>query len=288
MDIIISYGTVISFSIYAILITSFIVTKSCLQIKISLSLLSLLLLAAASFKLIEFYALPFIVALFAVAFIHIGSNGLKIKRLALLFLSGLVLTFSLHIIPGFNNELLFSSKHFGASGLPFKLYANLDKALAGFAILIAIGQNLKWRISLKTFYLILCTTFAFFAFSFLLGAKLDPKLGELTFAFIFFNLLVTCIAEEAFFRLVIQNSTHKLSKGFMKGWLAVFITAIIFMLAHFHTGVGAEKRLLLIFIAGLLYGGIYLKTKSFGSSVVAHFTINIIYFSFFAFPATFH
>jgi len=288
LDIIISQGTVLSFSIYATLILSFITTKPCQLIKTSLFLLSLLLLIAALFKLIELYALLFIVALFVSAFVHIGSQGVITKKLALLFLSGLALAFSLHIIPGFNNELLFSSKHFGASNLPFKLYANLDKALAGFAILIAIGQNLKWSVPLKTSYLILFTTLLFFSLCLLLGAKLDPKLGELTLAFIFFNLLVTCIAEEAFFRLVIQNGIHNLSKGFMQGWLAVFITAVIFMLAHFHTGVGAEKRLLLIFIAGLLYGGIYLKSKSFGSAVIAHFIINIIYFSFFAFPATFN
>ena len=287
MDVSISQGTVLSFSIYAILILSFITTKPSQKMKVSLSLLSLFLLSAASFKLIELYALPFIIVLFAAALVHIGSQGAA-KKLGLLILSGLALVFSLHIIPGFNNELLFSSKYFGESGLPYKLYANLDKALAGFAILIAIGQNLTWRVSLKDTYLILCTTFTFFAICLLLGAKLDPKLGELTLAFIFFNLLVTCIAEEAFFRLVIQNEIHHLSKGFMKGWFAAFITAIIFMLAHFHTGVGAEKRLLLIFIAGLFYGGIYLKSKSFGSVVIAHFTINIIYFSFFAFPATFN
>mgnify|MGYP000476911776 CR=1 FL=1 len=255
--------------------------------KVSLSLLSILLLSAVSFQLIEFYALPFIVVLFATSLVHISSQGAT-KKLATLFLSGCALAFSLHIIPGFNNELLFSSERFGASNLPFKLYANLDKALAGFALLIAIGHNLKWGVTLKSLNFIFCTTLLFFSLCLLLDAKLDPKLGELTLAFMFFNLVVTCIAEETFFRLVVQNGIHNLSKGFMKGWFAVFIAAFIFMLAHFHTGAGAEKRLLLIFIAGLLYGGIYLKSKSFGSAVIAHFTINMIYFSFFAFPATFH
>ncbi|MFT7373633.1 MAG: membrane protease YdiL (CAAX protease family) [Oleiphilaceae bacterium] len=287
MDIIISQGTVVCFSIYAILNVVFIKTKPCQKIKTCFFLLLALVLSAVAFKLIALYALPFIVVLFTTAFVYASSQAAT-KKLTLILLSALALAFSLHVIPGFNNELLFSREQFGLSDLPFKLYANLDKALAGFAILIAVGQKLTWRISVNMLKLILCTTLLFFSLCLLLGAKLDPKIGELTFAFIFFNLLVTCIAEEAFFRLVIQNAAHNFSKGFMGGWLAVFVTAVIFMLAHFHTGVGSEKRLLLIFIAGLLYGGIYLKSKSFGSAVIAHFTINITYFSFFAFPATFN
>jgi membrane protease YdiL (CAAX protease family) len=244
-------------------------------------------LSAVSFKLIELYALPFIVVLFITVLIHSNTQGVTQKG-ALIFLSGLAFAFSLHIIPGFNNELLFSSEQFGLSDLPFKLSAKLNKALAGFAILMAMSQHLTWRISFNTLKLILGSILLFFLLCLLLGAKLDPKLGELTLAFIFFNLLVTCIAEEAFFRLVIQNGIYNVSKGFLGGWFAVFLTAVIFMLAHFHTGIGADKRLLLIFIAGLLYGGIYLKSKSFGSAVFAHFTINIIYFSLFAFPATFN
>ena len=235
----ISSATVVCFSVYAVLVYKFISSRPDHKLKALSPLILLLLLLVLSFKLIELYALPFIITLFALSLAHLNTQG-TIKNLALILLSGLALAFSLHIIPGFNNELLFASEKFGESSLPFKLYANLDKALAGLAILIAMGQHLKWRFSFNTLYSMLAVVLLFFSLCLLLGAKLDPKLGELTLAFIFFNLLVTCIAEEAFFRLVIQNNIHKLSKGLMKGWFAVFTTAIIFMLAHFHTQDGAE------------------------------------------------
>ena len=128
---------------------------------------------------------------------------------------------------------------------------------------------------------------AFFGICWLIGAKPDLKFGELTFAFFFFNLFVTCVAEEAFFRLVIQEKLAKYLPTRYPSHLAVFFTALIFMLAHFHTGVDAEKRLALIFLAGFLYGAIYLRSKSLGSAIVSHFAINIIHFSFFTYPATF-
>lgn len=266
---------------------AFIGTKVELRLKTCFVLLIALIFASSAFQLITLTAWPFIIILYGCAFSYVRTRGI-IQKIALIALSLLALAFSLHIIPGFKPELLFYREPFGLSNFPYKLNANLDKALAGFAILVALGQKESWCVSTKTLTQILYVAFVLFAFSFLLGAQLDPKFGQLTFAFIFFNLFVTCIAEEAFFRLVIQNSIHKISKGLIGGWLAVLITALVFMLAHFHTGEGATQRLLLIFIAGIIYGGIYLKSKCFGSAVLAHFSINMIYFSFFTFPATFN
>jgi len=230
--------------------------------------------------------MPYVAALYFSSFMLFHKISI-VRQISLFILIILSLAFSLHLIPGFKNELIFLSPSFGLSEQAFKLNANLDKALAAIAIILAMRSTIKWRVSAKELYLILAAVTTFFTVCILLDAKLDPKLGALTLAFVFFNLTVTCLAEEVFFRLIIQNWLFKLSKGAFNGWLAVFITAVIFMLAHFHTGVDADKRLFLIFIAGILYGGVYLNNKSLGSAIIMHFGINIIHFSFFAYPATF-
>ena len=283
----ISSGTVVCFSIYAGLIVCLISSKWLSDIRVSISLLLILILSALFYGLLKPTALPLIVSLFLSGFVFSCTENI-VRKIALLSLSVLAVAFSLHLIPGFNNELIFSTPSFGASKLPFKLYANLDKALAGVALILAMRGTIKWRITGEELYLIIASIGFFFGISIILGAPFEPKVGELTLAFIFFNLLVTCLAEEAFFRLVVQNGLTQLSKGFLSGWFAVLITAILFMLAHFHTGVGAEKRLFLIFLAGFLYGAVYLKKKSLGSAVAIHFGINVIHFSFFSYPATFH
>ena len=287
MDTSISNGTLICFSIYAGLAISLITQKHPNNIKVSLFLLFTLLLSSAIFELLKLPAMPYVAALYFSSFM-LSHKINFIRKTSLFILIALSLAFSLHLIPGFKNEIIFLSPSFGLSEQPYKLNANLDKALAAIAIILAMRSTVKWKTSIKELYLILTAITIFFTVSILFDAKPDPKLGAFTLAFIFFNLSVTCLAEEVFFRLIIQDWLFKFSKGALNGWLAVFITAVIFMLAHFHTGVDADKRLFLIFIAGILYGGIYLKNKSLGSAIIMHFGINIIHFSFFAYPATFN
>jgi membrane protease YdiL (CAAX protease family) len=289
MEFVISTDTALVFVLYACFILQFIFFSKQQKPTIALLITFGLVLLSWALELISQTSIPFISLLYLSAYCAIDREQIKLifSRIAFIILAVLSLLFAVHKIPGFHNELIFSNASFGDSELPFQLYANLDKALAAIAILIAFNKYINWKVSRSELKLISLSILVFFSFGWLLGAGLDLKFGELTFVFFFFNLFVTCLAEEAFFRLLIQDKLAKYLPSMYSAYLAVFFTALIFMLAHFHTGVGAEKRLILIFLAGLLYGAIYLRSKSLGSAIVMHFAINIIHFSFFTYPATF-
>lgn len=285
MDVVVSHGVVICFAIYTLILFSFFNIKTNNNITF-VSGLAGLSIAAYVFGLISLMAFPFILALISCSYLHTKFEGVT-KKLILGVLAILSLAMAIHKVPGFNNDLLFYSDSFGESNLPYKLYANLDKAIAALALFVAFKNRLKFDISLSDIYLIGSSLVVFFLIAMALGVEIDVKFGQLTIAFIFFNLFVTCFAEEAFFRLIVQNGLSGIFKGRYSYFLTIGITALVFMLAHFHTGEGAEKRLFLIFLAGLIYAAVYAKRKSLGSSILAHFGINIIHFSFFTYPATF-
>lgn len=203
---------------------------------------------------------------------------------------GLVsLLLALHLVEGFSNTKIYSSRAFGESGLPFQLYLNIDKSLAALIVLNAFGHKERWRISLNALVWIIFAILAFFLFALVLGATTDLKLSVLTLQFAVLNLMTTCLAEEAFFRLMIQNQIAqrvRVTSAYVREFLPIVLTAVVFTLAHFHVTEGYVLRLLLIFSAGLIYGLIYSRF-GLGAAVFVHFLINIIHFIFFAYPATF-
>lgn len=289
MDIVITASTLIVFLLYGCVILQLIFFGQTHNNRRSVILLVFLVVIAWLCNSINHLSVAFISLLLLSAFCAIKRPRTHpiFSYIVLACLSLLSFVFATHHIPGFNNAVLFSSDTFGLSKLPFQLNANLDKGLAAIAILIAFQDKLKWRISLNDGKLILTCLILFFVIAGLLGAQTDVKFGELTLAFIFFNLFVTCLAEEAFFRLLVQEKLNQWLPGKFSASLAVLITASLFMLAHFHSGEDADKRLALIFLAGVLYGAVYLRSKSLGSAILMHFSINIIHFSFFTYPATF-
>ncbi len=288
MDVNIPFSVTLIFGLYALHILLILNQRPKLRSAINIWFFLTILTTSLWFNLIQWQALPFLIVYIGFGFLTLekirwrrwlGWTGVVIMALAL----------SIHVIPGFDNALLFSAEHLGNGTLPYKLYANLDKALAAALILALVAEHLK-PFSLKQFArqdlpIMLGGAIIIFALGMALGAEFDPKFGELTIAFLFFNLLVTCVAEEAYFRLLFQETLWKLIP--LKKWsgiLAIVISAALFTLAHFHTGEGAVERLTVIFLAGILYAVVYWRSRQYLSAVLAHFSINFIHLSFFTYP----
>jgi membrane protease YdiL (CAAX protease family) len=113
----------------------------------------------------------------------------------------------------------------------------------------------------------------------------DLKLPQIFWLWPFVNILLVVIPEEVFFRGFVQQEIYKAMGG--KGILAnvgcVTISALIFTL--FHVGwVGSCAFLSLVFLSGLIYGGIYQYTKAIESSIFCHFALNLVHFFFFTYP----
>ncbi len=99
------------------------------------------------------------------------------------------------------------------------------------------------------------------------------------------NLIFVTIPEEAFFRGFLQEEISRfLGKGFWKSTGAVLISSALFMVAHIGW-TSSPAMLGFVFIAGLLYGGIYQYTKAIEGSIFCHLALNVTHMVFFTYHA---
>ncbi len=95
------------------------------------------------------------------------------------------------------------------------------------------------------------------------------------------NLVLVAIPEEAFFRGFIQN---QLFRYWNNKTLSLILTSILFALGHIYW---SPNLLILtfVFLAGLLYGGVYLISQKIESAILTHFLLNFIHITFFTYHA---
>jgi membrane protease YdiL (CAAX protease family) len=98
-----------------------------------------------------------------------------------------------------------------------------------------------------------------------------PKWPDFALQFIFCNLLLTCVAEEAFFRGLLQRPLYQwLSQRWFgsnqAAWCAIVVVSILFGLAHF---------------AG---GWAYQRSGRIEVAIVAHAALNVVHMTLFTYP----
>ena len=181
--------------------------------------------------------------------------------------------------------------HFG--DLEFTLYANLAKALAGYVIIIwlwssyGLGRR-KRRVPTALLIgggilAILCAA----RFIFQIGWQ--PKLPDGILWFVLINVGVTVVAEEAFFRLLLQDGLAKLAltvgakKTRAAQWSAAAVATLIFALAHAPI---THPLFWLFLLAGGVYALEYEYTGRFSAAIATHFGVNILHFTLLEYPLT--
>jgi membrane protease YdiL (CAAX protease family) len=230
------------------------------------------------------------------------SRSLGFILLALLALAG-----ALHLVPGFANPLLVNAQLLTPDAIPYTLYANFDKGWAGYCLLLAIwpsqNQNqiarpvliarqshsqhlasLYWRgfwpvwplTVLAALGLALCLQLLQFA----------PKWPDFALQFIFCNLLLTCVAEEAFFRGLLQRPLYQwLSQRWFgsnqAAWCAIVVVSNLFGLAHF---AGGWAYALVATVASVGYGWAYQRSGRIEVAIVAHAALNVVHMTLFTYP----
>jgi len=192
----------------------------------------------------------------------------------------------------FNYPMVFSVEKFYEGGLPLSLYINVAKFFAGIIILYFLisyktvaPAYIQSRLKQFAFSLVLAVLILSLAYSVL---DLQFYLKPLKYIFLFglVNLLVTCLAEETFMRLLLQAQIQKFIAGSIKQkfWqelIPLSITTFIFVLTHFVHGF---NFILVFTVAGLCYGLVYSLTKNLWACIAVHFAVNIIHFSFLTYP----
>lgn len=216
------------------------------------------------------------------------------RAVATLLTISLTLMLALHLLPGFSNPMLLNAVRFTPDAQPYTQYANFDKASAGLLLLaLAIDRARTardWRRLLtQSSSTILATTAAVMCAASALGyVRFEPKLPAATWLFIVVNLLFVCVAEEAFFRGFLQARLARLltARGFRAANAAALAAcALLFGVAHF---AGGWSYILLATIAGAGYGYAYLCTQRVEAAILAHFTVNLVHFIGFTYPAISH
>ena len=292
--------TVSFFAVFGALSLSILTAFSKLNIqlnKVSLPVwsipFSLSLVAGLSYGVLEWVALIPIAIYFFLGHLAATTASRAIYSVAILSLLVFGLALAMHAVPGFNNKLVYENITLGQySNAPFTLYANFDKATVGLALVsFLIGSN-KNRLTVeynKTLMwpLILGICILVNVVGYLLGLQFDFKLNQSILVFYWFNLLFTCVAEEAFFRLLIQDNISKLLHKFRWGPIvAVVVTTALFVLAHL-AGITQAEQGVMVLIAGLAYAAIYEKTKSLPLAITTHFGVNAIHITFLTYPMVF-
>jgi len=201
----------------------------------------------------------------------------------------LALLLALHRWPGFHNLLVVPSAAITADARPFMLFANLDKGAAGLLLLALLAPRIhawrEWRATLRGTLLPGAVTIVLVMGLGVLAGLLRPSLKwpEFTLQFLAINLLLTVVAEEAFFRGVIQHRLQTALQAVRGGpLLALMLSALLFGAAHLGGGLAYAA---LATVAGAGYGWVFQRTGRIEAAILLHFTLNAVHFLGFTYPA---
>lgn len=209
----------------------------------------------------------------------------------LLAAGALCLALALHRWPGFHNPLLVQAWRSGPEVLPFSLYANFDKASVGLFLMAWLHPRARARadwcaLARPTALAALGCSAVVLGLAWALGLlRPAARWPDWTPCFLLLNLLFTCVAEEAFFRGLIQARLGAALAGrapALAVGLPVLVSALLFGLAHLG---GGPLYALMAGVAGLGYATVYARTARVEAAVLTHFALNAVHFLAFTYPA---
>lgn len=237
-------------------------------------------------------ALAPLAVLGATAWIARRASRPTVRTAATLLAAVVALALALHLLPGFANPVLVQAVRLGDDAAPFTLRLNADKAAAGLLLLAAFapritradGAGRGWGVALA---IAAVTVAATVGTAVAVGqVRFDPKLPPWTATFLVANLLFTCVAEEAFFRGLVQ---HRLAqalarRGGSAAWrraLPIAASALLFGLAH---AGGGAVGMALAALVGLGCALAFAATRRIEAAVLTHFAVNAVHFLGFTYP----
>jgi uncharacterized protein len=195
-----------------------------------------------------------------------------------------------HLLPGFENPRVVGRAVLTAGSVPYSLHLNFDKAVFGIVFLgwchARISRWSEWGAMLRAAAPV---AGGFIGGIMLLALALgyvrfEPKFPAIAWLWMWGNLFVTCLAEEALFRGFVQAELQRRWSATAGGrtW-ALVVAATLFGLAHIAGGwvyVGLST------VAGLGYGLAYQRSGDrIEAGILTHFALNALHFFFFTYPA---
>jgi uncharacterized protein len=251
------------------------------------------LLIALGFALGRLDVVGAMVLLACVGLAYFAAKSAGIPgTLAKIALAGIAFTIMSghHWFPGVYNLKVIDDVRFSEDSIPYSMYLNLDKTVLGILFLFLFAwpvnqTSIQPKQLLKSVAVVLALqVLTLMALALAIGyVRFDPKFPAEIWLWSANNLLLVCMAEEAFFRGFIQTHAQRLFRSPRLGQIAALIAAaILFGLAHFKGGVAYVA---LAAVSGLFYGYVYQRTKRIEAPILLHFLFNLIHFLLFSYPA---
>jgi membrane protease YdiL (CAAX protease family) len=198
----------------------------------------------------------------------------------------MALALAMHWLPGFYNGRAINPQRFTDDAVQFSMYLNLDKPLIGFWLLLVC----PWIVGRRSLRLCAYATALGLALSTLLalgGALLlgviswAPKWPDQAWLWLFNNLLLVTLVEEALFRGYLQGGLSRYFRHLAYGeHLALLLSSLVFGLVHLGAG---WHWVLLAGLAGVGYGLAY-RFGGLGAAIATHFGLNLLHFGLFTYP----
>ncbi|WEF31815.1 CPBP family intramembrane glutamic endopeptidase [Pseudoduganella chitinolytica] len=237
-----------------------------------------------------FIALPGVAALLVLAAlcqVYQRSASTVARALLVGAIVVLALALALHKVPGFANPLLLQGVQVSPGAAAVTQYLNVDKAAVGILLCAFFcapaRRGAEWRAVPRALPIVLLTPVVVLAGALLSGTvAVDPKLPPFTPLFLVTNLLFTCVAEEAFFRGVVQGGLLRALEGKRHGpAVAIGVASVLFGIAHAGGGIA---MIVLATLAGIGYGLAAWRSGRIEAAILAHFVVNALRFLLVTYP----
>ena len=193
-----------------------------------------------------------------------------------------------HEVPWIHNVLILDAVSVSESSASYTLHWNYDKGFAGvllYAVCVQPQETPQWKRAILTTGVIAIVTVVLVGVAATVAGYTawDPKWPAMLAVWVPANLLLTCVAEESFFRGLLQRHLG----GLLGGWVpapalvALVLAAMAFGAAH---AAGGIAYVLLATLAGIGYGTAYWLTGRVEAGILVHFLLNLSHLVLFTYP----
>ena len=202
----------------------------------------------------------------------------------------LSLALALHRIPGFNNPIVIDGVQFSPDARPSTQHLNFDKGSVGLVLLALLAPKLRRgddarRLAIETAAAWALTAAVGLGVAAAVGLiHFDLKAPKQAALFLVVNLFFTCVAEEAFFRVMVQDPLRGARPGRppmeaassrVRAVAAILVSGLLFGLVH---AAGGATLVVMAALAGIGYAAVYGRTSRIEAPIFVHFGLNAILF----------